>query len=198
MTDDPGRHLGKRFEDALVWAAELHGDQVRKGTSIPYVSHLLAVCALVIEFGGTEDEAIAALLHDAVEDLGDPSMLDRIRKRFGDHVAAIVDACSDTDQQPKPDWSERKQAYLAHLREPRTGPDVLLVSACDKLHNLRSIVADHKRIGEQLWRRFNADREAQLWYYGELTDVFAERGVDPTLVDELRSSLDEITQASRA
>jgi (p)ppGpp synthase/HD superfamily hydrolase len=130
--------LGQRFQAALVQAARLHQRQVRKQSGVPYVSHLLAVCALVLEDGGSEDEAIAALLHDAVEDQGGAQTLDHIRNLFGDEVAAIVDGCSDTDQDPKPPWRERKEAYLRHLADPATSASVLRVATADKLHNARS------------------------------------------------------------
>lgn len=185
MRTEPKPVLGARFEEALAYAAELHRTQFRKGTAIPYISHLLAVCALVLEHGGSEDEAIAAVLHDAVEDQGGPPTLDEIRRRFGDRVASIVAACSDTDKTPKPPWRERKQAYIDHLREEQTSDSILLVSACDKLHNLRAIVADYERIGAALWDRFNEGAEEQVWYYGELLDAFAERKVNPSLVEAL-------------
>ena len=167
--------LGPRFEDALVYAAQLHGEQVRKQTEVPYVSHLLAVCGLVLEDGGDEDEAIAALLHDAVEDQGGAPTLAVIRDRFGDRVADIVDGCSDTDQTPKPPWRERKEAYLAHLADPATTPSMLRVSAADKLHNARSVAADRRDAGEAVWERFNAGRDEQLWYYRSLVAVLQQR-----------------------
>ncbi len=144
--------LGERFEQALQFAATTHRTQLRKGSNVPYVGHLLGVCSLVIEDGGSEDEAIAALLHDAVEDQGGGRMLEDIRVRFGDHVAAIVDACSDRVESPKPPWKERKAAYLEHLEhQPRA---VLRVSLADKLFNARAILRDHLVVGEELWSRF--------------------------------------------
>ena len=161
--------LGTRFTEAVSYALELHGDQVRKATSIPYVSHLLSVCALVLEDGGTEDEAIAALLHDGPEDQGGQGILDEIRRRFGSEVATMVDGLSDTLRSPKPPWRERKAAYLVRLRdEPES---VLRVSLADKLHNLRSIAAD----GEDVWDRFNAGRADQGWYFAELLAIFEAR-----------------------
>ena len=169
-----GTELTERFEDALVYANRLHALQRRKGTDIPYVSHLLAVASLVIEAGGTEEEAIAALLHDGPEDQGGLATLKEIRDRFGVPVGKIVAACSDTFEKVKPAWKQRKQDYLNHLDD--ADDSVRLVSCADKLHNARAILADYRRHGETLWDRFNADREEILWYYGELARVFAERG----------------------
>jgi GTP pyrophosphokinase len=174
--------LSPRFDDALAYASQLHRDQLKKGTNIPYVSHLLAVTAIVLEHGGTEDEAIAALLHDAVEDQGGSETREAIRKRFGDNVAAIVDGCSDADTLPKPPWDERKRAYVAHVvNAPRS---VRLVSAADKLHNARAILADYRQHGEALWKRFNGGPDGTLWYYRALTDAF--RSVESnSLTEEL-------------
>jgi GTP pyrophosphokinase len=165
--------LGPRFSAALACASEIHGGQLRKGTSIPYISHLLAVAALVIEAGGDEDVAIAALLHDAVEDQGGRPMLERIRARFGADVADIVEACTDADVFPKPPWRQRKEAYIAAI--PYKSPRALLVSMADKLHNVETILNDYRQIGEGLWGRFNAGREDQLWYYRALADAFSGR-----------------------
>jgi len=164
--------LTRRFEEALVYATEVHRGQSRKGTAVPYVSHLLGVCSLVLEDGGGEDEAIAALLHDAVEDGGGRPRLDDIRWRFGDRVAEIVWACSDTDETPKPPWKERKTRYIAHLRE--AGPDARRVSCADKLHNARSILRDYRVLGERVWDRFSASAEDNLWYYRELVEAFRQ------------------------
>jgi hypothetical protein len=162
--------LGERFERALQFAAMTHRAQVRKGSDIPYVGHLLGVCSLVIEDGGSEDEAIAALLHDAAEDQGGERMLGEIRERFGIQVADIVAACSDTFETPKPPWRERKQAYIEHLDgEPEP---VLRVSLADKLFNARAILRDYLTVGEELWDRFRSGRDGQLWYYRQLSDRF--------------------------
>jgi len=166
--------LGKPFEAALVYATQLHADQKRKGTDIPYVSHLLAVASLVLEAGGDEDEAIAALLHDGPEDQGGLATLAKIRMLFGQRVGDIVEACSDTFEAEKPAWKARKEAYLAHLRD--ADPSVLLISCADKLHNARAILADFRRHGDGLWERFNGGREDILWYYGELSKIFTARG----------------------
>jgi (p)ppGpp synthase/HD superfamily hydrolase len=185
--------LGDRFDDALVYAADLHRDQVRKESRVPYVSHLLAVTSLVIEDGGDEDEAIAALLHDAVEDQGGAPRLEDIRRRYGDGVAAIVAGCSDTDQTPKPPWRLRKEAYLAHLADPATPASVLRVSAADKLHNARSVLADRRVLGDLVWDRFNAGREEQLWYYRAVVEVMRTR-FPGRLTDELADVVQRLGQ----
>ncbi len=178
---------GSPFEEALVLANRLHHSQRRKATSIPYIGHLLGVCSLVIEHGGSEDEVIAALLHDAVEDQGGAETLAAIRRRFGDHVADIVHACSDTDQQPKPPWLARKQDYVRHLR---TVPmDVLRVSAADKVHNARAILADHLAVGDTVFERFSAPRTLTLAYYCALAEVFDAR-LPGGLASELRRVVD--------
>lgn len=165
--------LGNRFTQAVAYAVELHALQARKATTMPYMTHLLAVCSLVLEDGGTEDEAIAALLHDGPEDQGGQVILDEIGRRFGAEVAAMVDGLSDTVEDPKPPWRERKAAYLVRLRgEPES---VLRVSLADKLHNLRSVAIDLQVSGEVVWDRFRAKRPAQAWYYRELLAVFEDR-----------------------
>jgi (p)ppGpp synthase/HD superfamily hydrolase len=176
--------LSTRFDEALALAAELHRAQARKGTTIPYVSHLLTVASLVLEHGGTEDEAIAALLHDAVEDQGGAPTLARIDDLFGADVAAIVAGCTDADVTPKPPWRARKEAYVAHLAH--ASASVCLVSASDKLHNLRSIASDYETHGEALWGRFNGGREGTLWYYRELVEAFrASALAQPVILREL-------------
>jgi (p)ppGpp synthase/HD superfamily hydrolase len=178
--------LGPRFSTALAFAHEVHGDQLRKGSSVPYIAHLLAVTALVIEAGGNEDTAIAALLHDAVEDHGGKKMLKRIRKRFGPKVAAVVDECSDASGTPKPKWKPRKKAYLATI--PRKSPAARLVSLADKVHNADSILADYRRVGEKVWRRFTGGREGTLWYYRALADAFRRRS-HPRLARRLEETV---------
>ena len=167
--------LSVSFGRAFAAASAVHAGQRRKGTQIPYLAHVMAVAALVLEAGGSEACATAALLHDVVEDSEDGEAWRRlIRSEFGDEVAAIVDACSDTIAVPgtqKPDWAQRKQQYLCHLGA-ETHPGVLLVSACDKLHNARSIVADLRTHGEALWGRFKKGRDDQLWYYESLAKTF--------------------------
>lgn len=165
--------MGPRFSAALAFASETHGSQRRKGTAIPYIAHLLAVAALVIEAGGDEDAAIAALLHDAVEDQGGAPMLQQIRERYGDEVAFIVDACSDTDVDPKPEWRQRKEAYVASITVK--SEKARLVSLADKVHNAASILHDHQEIGDAVWDRFTGGRDGTLWYYRALTAAFCDR-----------------------
>ena len=180
-----------RFQDALVYATRLHAAQLRKGTQIPYVSHLLAVASLVLEHGGNEDEAIAALLHDAAEDQGGQATLDEIRRRFGDNVAQIVDGCTDTTVTPKPPWKERKEKYLAHL--PEASPSVLLVSLADKLHNAGAILFDYRVLGDALWSHFNAtSKQDVLWYYRSLVKTFRRTAAPIPVVDELDRVVSEL------
>jgi len=181
--------LSERFFGALDYAARLHAAQTRKGSGVPYVAHLLAVAALVIESGGDEDESIAALLHDAVEDQGGTATAAEIRRRFGDRVAEIVEGCSDTDVIPKPPWRPRKEAHLAHLRV--ASPSVLLVCAADKLHNARSILDEYRRQGDALWVRFKGGRDGTLWYYGASLAVLKERSANG-LVEELERVVAEL------
>jgi (p)ppGpp synthase/HD superfamily hydrolase len=180
---------GEKFEDALIYAARLHRDQARKGSDVPYVTHLLAVASIVSENGGTEDEVVAALLHDGPEDRGGRERLEEIRSRFGDEVAKIVDGCTDTYEDPKPDWRPRKEAYVAHAA---TAPaPVRLVSAADKLHNARSILADLRSLGDKLWDRFTGGKEGTLWYYRALVEAYAEAGKNP-VVGELDRVVREV------
>lgn len=172
----------ERLVEALEYASELHADQRRKGTDIPYVAHLLAVCALVLEAGGDEDQAVAALLHDAVEDQGGAPILREIRRRFGRRVAGIVDSCSDTDVWPKPEWKDRKRTYIEGLNT--ASPEALLVSLADKANNARSILGDYLELGEKLWSRFTGTAEQQLWYYRSLAELFTRRFPGP-LASEL-------------
>ncbi len=171
FTDTP--LLTERFDRALALASDHHRRQLRKGTDIPYTAHLLAVTSIVLEMGGDEDEAIGALLHDAVEDGGGVALLVRIRAEYGDAVAQIVDANSDSDVEPKPPWRGRKEAYVAAMTTK--SPAALRVSLADKLHNARSIVADHARVGDELWERFTASREETCWYYAALASAFESR-----------------------
>ena len=178
-----------RFESALAYAARFHAGQLRKGTSIPYISHPLGVASIVFEYGGTEDEAIAGLLHDVIEDGGGKQAREEIRQLFGSNVVAIVDGCTDTDKTPKPPWKPRKIAYIAHL--PQESKSVLLVSAADKLHNARAILADYRVLGERLWKRFNGGRE-NLWHYRELVNAFKATRKHPRLVKELNRVVSEL------
>ena len=183
--------LGARFEEALQWAAQLHARQRRKGTEVPYISHLLSVAGLVLEDGGDEDEAIAALLHDAVEDQGGLETREEIGRRFGDRVMTIVDGCTDAVTTPKPPWRERKESYIAAVRS--ASPEVLRVSSADKLHNARSILMDYRRNGEAVWGRFKGGREGTLWYYRTLIGAFRDAGGSP-IVQELERVVTELEQ----
>jgi GTP pyrophosphokinase len=166
--------LGPRFTDAFEFAREHHLRQTRKGTEVPYLAHLMGVASIALDHGASEDEAIAALLHDVVEDGGGPEALARIRASFGDAVADIVWACTDTDEQPKPPWEERKRRYLATI--PGKSEPALLVSASDKLHNARAILDDLIASGDEVWARFNEPHAVpHLWYYRSLVDGFAAR-----------------------
>jgi (p)ppGpp synthase/HD superfamily hydrolase len=181
--------LSTRFEEALVFATQLHAGQTRKGTTIPYISHLLAVTAIVLEHGGNEDEAIAALLHDSIEDQGGASTREELRRRFGDGVVEIVDGCTDADVMPKPPWRERKEAYIAHIS--LASAPVRLVSAADKLHNARAVLEDYRIVGEALWKRFNGGKEGTLWYYRAAVDALRKAGMSP-LIEELDRVVSEI------
>lgn len=179
-----------RLQDAISYALAAHAGQVRKGTAIPYASHLLAVCAIVQEHGGDEELACAAVLHDAIEDCG-AAHGPLIEARFGPRVAAVVRACSDTDVQPKPPWTARKEAYLAHLEHADL--DALLVSCADKLHNARAIAADLRTHGPAMLARFNAPAGGTAWYYGALAEVFARRLPGP-LSRELSLAAGEVSR----
>ena len=185
--------LSPRYEAALVMATQLHASQNRKGTSIPYVSHLLAVSSLVLEHGGSEDQAIAALLHDAVEDQGGLPTLDKIRDHFGDVVAEIVDHCTDAYEEPKPEWRIRKEEYIASIAEKPL--DAVLVSCADKLHNARAILNDLRTLGDELWGRFTGGKEGTLWYYQSLVDAFDDT-LGNSLSEELKRTVNEINDLS--
>jgi (p)ppGpp synthase/HD superfamily hydrolase len=165
--------LGPRFLRAFAFAAEKHRGQTRKASTIPYIAHLMGVASLVLEFGGDEDSAIAALLHDVVEDCGGVPILKEVRRRFGARVAKIVDGCTDAYTVPKPPWRERKETYIRHLKTADAG--TRLVSAADKLNNVRSIIADYREVGEVVWERFNGGREGTLWYYRALLNEFSRK-----------------------
>ena len=162
--------IGPRFLRAFEFAAQKHAGQVRKASTIPYIAHLMGVASLVLEAGGDEDLAIAALLHDVVEDCGGAPMLKQVRRLFGQRVAEVVDGCTDAYEIPKPPWRERKEGYLRRLKKENA--DARLVSAADKLNNIRSILADYRTVGESVWSRFNGGREGTLWYYRTLRDEF--------------------------
>ena len=181
--------LSKQFEKALLYAARIHGGQLRKKTKIPYIAHILGVTAIALEYGANETEAIAALLHDAVEDCGGAKRLGDIERKFGKAVAKIVDGCTDTDQIPKPPWLERKKAYVAHVR--RASMPTKLVSASDKLHNVRAILMDYRQEGESLWSRFTGGKRGTLWYYRALVNAFSGKRIQP-LVQEIDRILTEL------
>ena len=187
--------LSTRFEEALVFATRLHGGQRRKGSPVPYISHLLVVAGLVLEQGSGEDAAIAALLHDAVEDQGGRPTLDEIRRRFGDRVAEIVEGCTDAFTLLKPPWRKRKEAYLAHLTQASAA--VRLVSAADKLHNARTTLADYRQSGEAVWQRFNGGRQGTLWFYRAMVDALRAGGSFP-LVEELDRVVSELERLASA
>jgi len=184
--------LSERFCDALVFAARLHAAQRRKLSGEPYVAHLLRVAGIVLEHGADEDEAIAALLHDAVEDQGGEATARLIGERFGPRIAELVRTCSDTDQTPKPPWRERKEAYLAHLREAPAS--VRLISAADKLDNVRSILAAYRVMGERTWERFRGGPDGTLWYFRSVVEALKSAGGNP-LTDELDRAVAELTRA---
>lgn len=178
--------LSSRFADALAFAFEVHREQTKKGSSVSYISHLLEVTGTVLTYGGDEDEAIAALLHDSVEDHSDIVSFASLSKRFGARVAAIVESCSDTSVSPKPPWKSRKQHYIEHLHS--ADESVMIVSAADKLSNARAVIKDFRELGDRVWTRFNAGKDDQLWYYRSVTVVLMQRGqgtrVQP-LIEEL-------------
>jgi (p)ppGpp synthase/HD superfamily hydrolase len=183
-----------RFIDAFQFAAELHREQHRKGTRIPYITHLMAVASLVGEQTEDEEVVIAALLHDAVEDQGGARTRKIIADRFGERVASLVDACTDTDVDPKPPWKPRKEAYLAHLRDPRTPREACLISAADKLHNARCLVADLRSHGSVSLNKFNAPPEDIRWYYVSIAEILADRLPNNPLVNELNRIVERLAE----
>lgn len=185
--------LTDRFEEALIYAARLHAEQKRKRSSVPYFAHLLGVTSLVLEDGGEEDEAIAALLHDAVEDQGGVETLMDIRLKFGSEVADIVDALTDSYIYPKPPWRERKEAFIASIRT--ASPAVIRVSLADKVYNARATLWDIRREGESGWDRFNGGKEGTLWYYRQLVREFALHG-PRNLLSELTRIVEELERIS--
>jgi len=198
--------IGNRFDEALDLASRLHRDQTRKGVDVPYLSHLMSVASLVLEanaycgFGDIEDLAIAALLHDAVEDQGHQITLQAIRDRFGERVHDIVAACTDAviqeEGEEKPPWGERKAAYVGSIGQKTR--EAQLVACADKLHNARSIMFDHERIGSQIWERFNPAREETLWYYESLVSAFERGWPGNPLLPELRDVVGRMRVAVEA
>jgi (p)ppGpp synthase/HD superfamily hydrolase len=197
--------LSERFDESLAYASAHHREQLRKGSRVPYLSHLMSVSALVLEHGGSEDQAIAALLHDAVEDAptGEGKrVLEQIRKRFGETVASIVEACSDslneTDAGKAP-WPDRKRAYIDGLSDPQKKPDkALLVTAADKIHNARCIAADLRTYGPTFWSTFNAPAEDLLWYYTSVDAAIADRLPVTPIAEALHRAVDELVAAAAA
>ena len=186
MSASPAFVPGAALASAAAWAIEMHGDQIRKATGIPYVSHLFAVAALAMEHGADEDQTVAALLHDVIEDT--PATFDDVAERFGPRVAEIVAACSDSHGEPKPAWRSRKEAYVRHVGEMRG--DALIVTIADKLHNARSIRRDLRAQGLAMFARFTAaDPGDQLWYFQALVDRYRERTLGD---DELTALVDEL------
>ena len=186
--------VGKRFREALVWAAELHEEQKRKGGGVPYVAHLLGVASIVLEHGGDEDQAIAALLHDALEDQAHRMAPGEIGARFGARVEKIVEACTDGDPAEQVDrdparWRVRKQKYIDEVAAKPA--EALLVSMADKLYNARAILEDFREIGDRIWARFTAGRDGNLWYYRALLTAFKARA-DNRLWHELDRTVAEI------
>jgi GTP pyrophosphokinase len=180
------RNYGPRFESALAFACACHFGQHRKGSGAPYIIHPLAVASIVGQYGGDEDQAVAALLHDVMEDCG--VSRDTIAGRYGERVAGIVEACTDSTERPKPAWRPRKEAHIERLRGEEAFTK--LVVAADKLHNAESIVRDRARpsVGDTVWERFSASRDEVLWYYAAISDALAE-GWEHDLLDELRSTV---------
>lgn len=195
MTDIPPRfRLTEHFDRAVQYANRIHANQTRKGTDVPYMTHLLGVASLVLENGAqSEEEVIGALLHDAAEDQGGRPRLEDIREQFGEQVAHIVDACTDSYESPKPPWRPRKEAYVAHVRQrvERGGDEpALRVSLADKLHNTRAIIADVRESGDALFERFSGKKDGTIWYYTALVDAF--RGFPNRMVGELEREVTEL------
>jgi (p)ppGpp synthase/HD superfamily hydrolase len=195
VTDIPPRfRLTEHFDRAVQYANRIHADQTRKGTDVPYMTHLLGVASLVLENGAqSEEEVIGALLHDAAEDQGGRPRLEDIREQFGEQVAHIVDACTDSYESPKPPWRERKEAYVAHVRErvePGGDEPALRVSLADKLHNARAILADVRESGDAVFERFNGKKDGTIWYYAALVEAF--RGFPNRMVGELEREVTEL------
>lgn len=184
MTNTNSTEMTTRFDEALVYAAQLHRHQRRKVGGTPYIAHLLSVAALVLEDGGDEDEAIAALLHDAVEDQGGAETLAEIRQRFGETVAEIVNGCSESAVRPKPPWKERKKKFLESLRN--ASPQVYRITMADKLHNARCMLQEYRNSGEQIWNQFRGGKEGTLWF---LNSILA---IPPPVSTQLRGELEQI------
>ncbi|MEO8890843.1 MAG: HD domain-containing protein [Coleofasciculaceae cyanobacterium] len=183
--------LTSRFEQALIYATRLHSQQTRKVTGVPYISHLLSVTALVLEAGGNEEEAIAALLHDAVEDQGGATTRAEIYDQFGEQIVAIVDDCTEFKSEIKPPWRERKLHYIEQLRV--ASPSARRVALADKLHNMRALLFDYRQQGEAIWSLFSTDKEGILWFYHTLLKMYREVAPSP-MVEELARVVAELEQ----
>ncbi len=196
--------LGEKFDEALKLASELHREQTRKGTPIPYLAHLMAVAGIVLEanayhqFHDIEDIAIGALLHDAIEDQGHKIKLEEIRERFGQTVHDIVLACSDAiieeENQEKGSWCERKKAYISKVKQETHHPTIL-VSCADKLHNGRSIMFDYDKIGDEIWNRFKPTKEKTLWYYESLCEAYREAWPENPLLPDFEAVVGRMRNA---
>lgn len=190
--------VGDRFREALVQAHDLHNDQYRKGTRVPYLSHLMSVAALVLEAGHGEEDAIAALLHDALEDRGYRITADHIEGRYGRRVRELVVACTDTPADhaggKKPHWKARKERYIDHVAG---GSVANHISIADKVHNARSILRDLQQAGESVWDRFASAKEGTLWYYRSLVDAFRHAGMTGYLMEELDRTVSEIERLAQ-
>ena len=187
--------MTERLTAAFRYAAQLHATQLRKGTPVPYIAHLMAVAAIVLEHGGRENQVIAALLHDAIEDHPrDGATRQEIREQFGPEVLAMVEDCTDADTHPKPPWQDRKERYIARL--PGTSREAKLVSLADKVHNARTILNDFIQVGDELWDRFMGAKDGTLWYYRTLADVYTREYPGP-LAQELESVVSELERVAR-
>jgi len=186
--------LSPKFEQALLYAATIHAGQTRKGTTVPFLAHLMSVASIALEHGADENQAIAALLHDAVERAGGQARLEDIRARFGEKVAEIVEGCTQPRGTPEPPWRARKAAFIAHL--PRSLDSVRLVAAADKLHNARTILRELRALGDSVWDRYSGGKEGMLWYYRCLVQAFKTGGLNP-LVEELERVVTEIERLAK-
>ncbi|MGI0495599.1 HD domain-containing protein [Alkalinema pantanalense CENA528] len=186
MTHPTSPPLSDRFPQALTYAHQLHAQQYRKGSKIPYISHLLSVAALVLEDGGDEDSAIAALLHDAIEDQGGATTREVIRQQFGDRVTHLIDTCTESDITPKPPWKHRKTQYLEQLKT--ASDDAIRIILADKLHNARSIHRDLQTHPDQTWQKFNASPSDIRWFYQSCLTILQQRSQSP-MVKELQQIL---------
>jgi (p)ppGpp synthase/HD superfamily hydrolase len=191
MTAQKLTHLTPQFEAALVYATQLHAQQRRKVTHTPYIAHLLSVTALVLEDGGSEEEAIAALLHDAVEDQGGATTRAEIHRRFGSNVTAIIDGCTEPEQIPSMTWKEHKQLYLEQLRHG--SPQVRRVALADKLHNARTLLINWRLAGESIWSEFRGGKENVLWLHEALLELFHQKS-NSWMVEELEQVIKELGQ----